>query len=993
VWVGTLGGLVEIWIDETTSIAERIKVHTGESGLPGNQVWDLLRDRKGRLWVATEGGLCQFDPDKAECTRTIDTDDGLASNDLITLRESSRGEILTSTTEGLSIITLDNGKVAIRNVSADDGLAGSIVYGIGEDRFGRLWVGSEQGLSSIDGDRIAAYTMKDGLPHDEIHVIHSSRDGTMWVGTNGGGLVSFDPPEPGSGVRPRFETWGPDIGVHPAIAAITEDERGRLWLATTRGAILFDPSLARQKRPAITALVDRASGLVGNEVNDFDFDSRGNLWIAVAGGVTQYDPEIAAKPVSAPRATIESVVTPESLWLARFSKPEVEREKRIWLDGGRIEIPPRSASIRIDYRSLTLREPKRVTYQVRLVGFRNEWSDATSATFKEYTNLFPGRYTFEVRASSRPGEWGEPERLEMRLLPAWWQRPAFIAASVLGLIVLLGIGYRARTYAINRRNLELEKAVDERTEDLRRYARALEEHSHALDRANFRIREADRVKSEFLANMSHELRTPLNSIIGFSDVLVPALEPRIDQRQHRFLRNIQTSGRYLLLLINNLLDLSKIEAGRADVVAENARVDEIVETTCEIVQGYAADRRIEVHATVPDSMPEVRIDVAKFRQVLLNLLSNAVKFSASGDVVNVEVRSVPRESSALGVDAFELVVRDHGPGISAIDREAIFEEFRQVGGGSSHPGGTGLGLALVRRFVELLGGTIRVESAPGAGSIFTVELPMIYQDDTATTRGESASDSAQPRVIVLSGSDKLFADLASTMEREGFAPVRARTLDEAGQMASRVDPVAVILSIDLQITEEWNVLGAIGGDPRLATLTVGICLTSDGNVVAAIGADTLILHPVRVERAREHIASYAAPQEGSPIFVEDEAGRLSALARAICGESFVKRCATAPAEAVSLATETGAGVIVVDLASAAMGGFDAVRRLQLARQTRHTPIVVVAPLALDDEIHHGFASASFDDVAAPLDELALTMHELLRRRSARAVRLAAASLA
>ncbi len=989
VWVGTLGGLVSIWIDDETNSATRVDVITSDDALPGDQVWDLLRDSKGRFWVATEGGLCQYDANRKRCARVFDSDNGLPSNDLITLRESSKGEILASTNEGLSIIAIDGPRVSIRNLTTDDGLAGSFVYGIAEDAFGRIWVGSDQGLSVVDGESIRSYTTDDGLPVNEIHAIHRDRDGVLWVGSNGGGLTEFTPPEPGSGEPPRFMNYGTEVGVHPAIAAIKENEDGRLWLGTVRGAILFDPSLGRQGSRAVVALVDRASGLVANEVNAFDYDANGNLWIAAAGGVTRYDPQIALKTVPAPRVIIESVVTPHMLWLAPFCKPDIERSNRQWLDGGRIELAPRSVSVRFDYRSRSLSSPKRVAYQVRLAGFRDEWSDATNVTFKEYTNLFPGRYTFEVRASIRVGVWGEPERIEMEIFPAWWQRRSFIASGLAGFVILLGLGYRARVYSINRRNLELKNAVDERTEDLRRYARALEGHSHALDRANTRIREADRVKSEFLANMSHELRTPLNSIIGFSDVLVPGLESKIGDRQHRFLKNIQTSGRYLLLLINNLLDLSKIEAGRADVVAESARVDEIVETTCEIVQGYAADRKIEVNATVPTSMPKVLIDVPKFRQILLNLLSNAVKFSSAGDLVNVEVRSIPWGSSPLEVDSFELIVSDHGPGISDADREAIFEEFRQVGGGVAHPGGTGLGLALVRRFVELLGGRISVESSTGHGSTFTVLLPVEYRVPRSEESGERKLDSVQPRVIVLSANDEVFERLAGTMEREGFAPVRIRSIEDAVRMVRRIDPVAIVVTINLEAPDDWRVLREVGSDSNLSKLTVGICLTHGTRIAMAIGADSLLLHPFETRAASTMLASFRDAESAAPLFVEDSSARLADLGKTACGNAYASRCATSAANAAALAAQLQPGLVVVDLAADDLTGFDAVSRLQHGKTTRHTPVVIVAPEGLEGS---SFSTIPAGDTTTPLDEFALTLHELLRRRSARAVRLTAASL-
>ena len=372
------------------------------SGLPGDQIWDMVRDTKGRTWVATDEGLCEFDIRQGRCSRVIGQDDGLPNNDLITLREGSNGELIVSTTEGVSIITFEDGVASVRNLSVDDGLAGNVIYGISSDRYGRIWIGSDQGLSVIDGERVSSFTTADGLPLDDIHSLLSDRNDVMWVGTNGGGLAEFDPPEPGSGEAPRFVAYGSETGINPYIAGMIEDEEGKLWLATFRGAMLFDPELAREGEHAVLAVVDRSSGLVSNEVNGFTFDHDGNLWIAAAGGATRYDPEAVRADAPRPRVTIEAVVTPDVVWTAPFSRPAVERSRREWLEDEEIDLPPRSASIRIDYRGLSYRGPRRVTYQVRLAGFRDEWSDATSTTGKEYTILVPVHYTVQGRASNAP---------------------------------------------------------------------------------------------------------------------------------------------------------------------------------------------------------------------------------------------------------------------------------------------------------------------------------------------------------------------------------------------------------------------------------------------------------------------------------------------------------------------------------------------------------------------------------------------------------------
>ena len=226
---------------------------------------------------------------------------------------------------------------------------------------------------------------------------------------------------------------------------------------------------------------------------------------------------------------------------------------------------------------------------------------------------------------------------------------------------------------------------------------------------------ASRHKSEFLANMSHELRTPLNAIIGFSEVLSERMFGELNDKQAEYLRDIYASGQHLLSLINDILDLSKIEAGRMELELTDFSLPAAIDNALTLVRERAARRGVALRMTVDERVGDVRGDERKIRQVVLNLLSNAIKFTPEGGRIDV---------GAAAVDgAVEVSVRDTGVGIALEDQEAVFEEFRQVGASAAKQEGTGLGLALCRKFIELHGGTIWVTSAVGAGSTFTFRLP------------------------------------------------------------------------------------------------------------------------------------------------------------------------------------------------------------------------------------------------------------------------------
>jgi signal transduction histidine kinase len=273
-------------------------------------------------------------------------------------------------------------------------------------------------------------------------------------------------------------------------------------------------------------------------------------------------------------------------------------------------------------------------------------------------------------------------------------------------------------------------------EDLRKANSSLDEKVDELAQANLHLYEMNRLKSDFLATMSHELRTPLNSIIGFSDVL-GSIES-LDDRQKRYVQNIRSSGRMLLEMINDILDLAKIEAGKMEVRPSIFRLESIVSAQCDMVRPLAERKRIDMAFEIGPGLDELEQDPAKVQQILANLLSNAVKFTPEGGRIDVRARLV--EEPAAG-DELVLDVLDTGVGIAEEEQQAIFEKFRQ--GRVFQTGddamtrefsGTGLGLSIVRELCRLLGGDIGVESQLGRGSRFTVRLPV-----RLSSRGQGAA--------------------------------------------------------------------------------------------------------------------------------------------------------------------------------------------------------------------------------------------------------------
>ena len=237
-----------------------------------------------------------------------------------------------------------------------------------------------------------------------------------------------------------------------------------------------------------------------------------------------------------------------------------------------------------------------------------------------------------------------------------------------------------------------------------------------LEVANRQLEVASQHKSEFLANMSHELRTPLNAIIGFSEVLTDRMFGELNEKQEEYLKDIYASGTHLLSLINDILDLSKIEAGRMELEVTNFDLPTALDNALMLIHERAQRRNLTVHKNVDAGVGQIQGDERKIRQVVLNLLSNAIKFTPEGG--RIEVVAAPKDESV------QISVSDTGVGIAPEDQEAVFEEFRQVGTADKKAEGTGLGLTLCRKFIELHGGRIWVKSQIGMGSTFRFTIPV-----------------------------------------------------------------------------------------------------------------------------------------------------------------------------------------------------------------------------------------------------------------------------
>lgn len=924
VWVGTFGGLARLDVDDQGR--PHVETWGPERGLPAKWVWALDVDRQGDLWVGTEAGVARLASGRV--VEVYRHDDGLAGDYVTALTEDRQGDLWVAAIGGLSRLRrpAGGGRAEIARFGVAEGLARARCYAVAEDALGRIWVAHGEGLSRSEGDRFEAVTSSAGLDLRAARTLGRGRDGALWVGGYGQLARLLDGAGP-----PRFRVYRERSGLAGVLVlTIAEDGHGHLLLGTNRGVLLFDPA-ARQGEGAVLARFGRANGLPTAEVphsGAFTWGADGRGWFGFKAGLSAFPRDFEPTRSAPPKVDFERLETGLGRFFsAPFASPGRPGEA-LTPRGARLAHGDRD--LRVVVRAQILAGERELRFQYQLAGLEQEWGEPVPEPFRYYTNLDPGSYRLRARAALAGGAWGEPAELAIEIAPAWHQTPW--ARALLAALAALGIygGVHLRTRSVERRNRELARGIAERTDDLARYARALEEHVEALDRANERIRAADRYRAEFLAKMSHELRTPLTSVLGFAALLGDGLADRLEPRHARYLANIRESGNHLLRLINNLLDQAKIEAGGMDLHLEPSALDEIAESAAGLMEGYAATRGVELELRHLAAVPPILVDVAKLRQIAINLLSNAIKFSPSGSRVVVTTRPLAADASPLGLDSYELSVSDQGPGVALEDRERIFEPFHQLGTRGGTHAGTGLGLSIVRQFVALHGGTVEVLS-PVAGAVFRVVLPV---DASGRAEGEGRRGTARaatpgdlPRVVVLEPDRGRFTALAADLDREGLLAVRAPDLEEAKRMLRELRPALVALDLDPERSEGWRNLVAIEPELARGNLPLLLYAFAPGSTRGvAVGFDRCLPLPpppgAVAEALRAKLGDGARGGHAKICLAAGKDSELEALAEEI--GSTGAGCERPPSRARAQA-ELASGryaAVLLDIADGAAGGLD-----------------------------------------------------------------------
>jgi signal transduction histidine kinase/CheY-like chemotaxis protein/ligand-binding sensor domain-containing protein len=1006
VWIGTSPGGLARWRNRAF---ERIDK---SGGLPSSSVRSIEEDAEGNLWAGTDGGLARLADLKFV---TYTARHGLSDDAIRVVTESRDGSLWIGTYGG-GINRLRDGRITTYGESST-----LFVRTMCEDAGGVLWIGSDRGVA----------TLRDGAIHmlgpaQKIDAVQVLRDGTVLVSTpaglqamRGGALVPFVEGERAGNARAILESRDGSIwlatydGVvqlrdrrvvrritaRDGLAgnmtfALLEEGNGDLWIGTHDG-------LSRVRGNAVQSLTVR-EGLPNGVVFQILDDRRGHFWLTSNHGLARVerreiddvfahraarihaltfgksdglgDDECngATQPagvtlrsglLAIPTAGGLTLVDPANLHVNHQPPSVVLRE--VLVDGKPADaaklarLPWRSSRYELHYDGLSYVLPELVHFQYRMDGFDDAWIDAGTRRSAFYNSLPPGRHTFHVIAFNNDGvpNVGDAAIAFELEAPPWLRWWAFALYAIVAILLAL-LAVRMTQRVVRRRTEALEAKIRERTID--------------LAAAEARAVQANRAKSVFLANMSHELRTPLNAVLGSAQLMERSRTLARDERDR--LAVIRRAGEHLLGLINDVLSISKIEAGKLAISSAPFDPRAMLDSVAELIRVRTEAAGLQFLVDVDPHLPHaVSGDEGKLRQVLINLLGNAVKFTHSGSIAL-------RASWSGGRATFE--VADTGAGIGEHELATLFEAFVQTATGVQSKEGTGLGLTISRELVRLMGGDIEVESAPGIGTTFRFDVALpaaarLAPRDERRVIGLAPGE-ARRRIGIVDDVAENRALLRQLLATAGFDVADAANGEEAIALWRDWRPDLLFMDQRMagiggaEATRRIRAEEAESGRARTSIVALtASAFEHERAAILANGADDFVMKPytesVIFDTIARHLGvryAYEEPRGQRVLLVDDEA-----ITRAIASELLTTLGlevteAHDGVEALELLDAHSFDAVVLDLEMPRLDGRETVKRIRARERLRNLPVIAVTSHDRDQ----AFVEGMTDYVAKPIDE-------------------------
>jgi signal transduction histidine kinase/CheY-like chemotaxis protein/sugar lactone lactonase YvrE len=721
-WLVGSGGVLDR-LDPETGAVEHVIRDVGEGYMP----MAVHEDARGIVWIASYGCIVRYDPTNGALQRwhAGDTDDAALPGDRADFADTADG-LLWIASELDGVQARDAAGHVVESVPADGrhGIAqGSETRQLLRGPDGAPWLVGTRGVLTWNAG-MHRFEPLPGAPVEDLYGLALDMDGNVW-------LAGF-----GTLVRGRWDGAALHVVARyaqaeglPALApsGLTVDRAGIVWLTSMRGLVRFDPALRSARVYGVH------DGLPAQEFGERPVarPQDGRIAAGTPDGLVLFDPAVVHPEAQSPHLAIESVGVRRG-------------DARIALPGdAAFSLAPGDRDLRITARLLSFANARSHRFRFRLVPFDAGWVEVGADGERLFSQLEPGNYTLQVQARTADGAWSPSRVLRFHVAPPWWRTPVALAGFALLAALLL---WRA--------------ADAYRTRLRQRHDWQLAVHKHEL------AEQASEAKTRFLATLGHEVRTPMTGVLGMSELL---LGTPLDARQRGYADAIRGAGEHLLRLVNDALDLARIESGRLSLATEPFALHPLVAEVVALTAPLARGRGLRFVEAIDDDVPSaLHGDALRIKQILLNLLGNARKFTEAGEI-GLHV-------SALAPHGVRFVVHDTGPGIDAEQQARLFRRFEQADGArtAARYGGSGLGLAISQELAIAMGGSIDVDSAPGEGSRFIVDLPLLSAARLPALPSERKPHDIAPRRVLLVEDDPTIAEVvASLLRTQGHRVVHA----------------------------------------------------------------------------------------------------------------------------------------------------------------------------------------------------------------------------